>query len=337
MFGEKIMNVAFKVDVSKEIGIGHLMRCLALSEELKKRGCKCYILSKIDDNIAKKKTREFQVEFHKIKTLDDLIKFSKDQDIDWIITDCYNLDTDYIKKLKNEKFKVLSIDDNALIHYHSDIVVNQNIGANKLDYSSEKYTRFLLGPEYAIMRDELLKRKEKKERENVEKILVTLGGTDKDNLTLKVLKALETVDKNIEILAVVGPFNPHYSNLQEFIKKSDSNIKLIQSPGNMTDIHLESDIAISAGGTSCYELAYFGIPNLIVTIADNQLNIARELDNQEISIYLGKKEDVKAELVLDKVNELINNHPVRKSMNQNGKKLIDGRGKKRIVDVMESH
>jgi UDP-2,4-diacetamido-2,4,6-trideoxy-beta-L-altropyranose hydrolase len=330
------MNIAFRVDASKDIGIGHLMRCLALSEELKKRGCKCYILSKIDDDIAIKKIKEFQVEFQKIKTIDELIIFSKDKEINWIITDCYSLDSDYIKRLKNEKFKVLSIDDKALIHYHSDIVVNQNIGADKLDYSSEKYTKFLLGPAYAIMRDELLRKEEKKDREKVEKILVTLGSSDKDNLILKVLKALEIVDKNIEILAVVGPFNPHYSNLQEFIKKSNSNIKLIQSPENITDIYLESDIAISAGGTSCYELAYFGIPNLIITIANNQLNVAKELDNQEISIYLGKKEDAKAKLVLDKINELINNHPLRKSMSQNGKKLVDGQGKKKIVDVLES-
>ena len=98
------MNVVFRVDASYEIGIGHLMRCLALSEELIKRGDRCYFLSKIEDESIIKK---YNVDYQKIdadtslkKDLEMLIKFSNDNDVDWIITDHYKIDSKYINQIK---------------------------------------------------------------------------------------------------------------------------------------------------------------------------------------------------------------------------------------------
>ncbi|GAG07678.1 unnamed protein product, partial [marine sediment metagenome] len=118
-------------------------------------------------------------------------------------------------------------------------------------------------------------------------------------------------------------------------EEKDLKIRVIKSPENMANLYLESDIAISAGGSSCYELAYFGIPNIIITLADNQLNIAHELDKQKISTYLGTKNEIEIEQLKNKVKELINNDSLRKTMSQNGKKLVDGKGKERIVRFME--
>lgn len=334
------MKIAFRVDASEVIGIGHLMRCLALTEELKKRGNSCIFLSKYDNGIIHK-IKEFNVDFYKIKSSDsqeinEVLNFLKEKKIDWVITDSYKVNTEYIKKIKNKGFNVLSIDDMAIIHYYSDIVVNQNIGAEKLDFSAENYTKFLLGPKFAILRDELLEREYKIETNAVEKILVTMGGAYLNNFTLKILKILKPVDENIEFLVVVGPFNRSYEDIKTYIKKTKSNVKLIRSPEKMAEIYLNSDLAISAGGTSCYELAYFGIPNIIITVADNQIKIAKELDLEKISMYLGQMKGVSAEKLKEAVRELINNQTLRKIMSQNGRKMVDGNGKKRIVDFMES-
>ena len=330
------MNILFRVDASKSIGMGHLMRCLALSEEFKKQGYKCYILSEILDDKLIDIIHKFDVDFYKIKSKNDVIAFSKEHDIDWIVTDSYNLNEEYIRDLKNEKNKVLSIDDNAIIHYFSDIVLNQNIGSEKLKFSAEKYTKFLLGPKYAILRDELLIRNNKKDKKDVKKILITLGGTDPDNLTLKILKSLEKINKHYEFIVIVGLLNNFYKELKEFSDTSEANIRLLKSPNNMADIYLESDLAISAGGGSCYELSYFGIPNLIVTIAENQINSAKAFDERKISIFLGDKNEVSAEYVRNKFKELVNNYSLRKTMRENGRRLVDGKGKKRIVEFMGS-
>jgi len=336
------LNVGFRVDASSDIGIGHLIRCLALSEEFTKRGYNCNVISKIENEELISRIIKNKINFQKIKpkvTLEEdrniVIKFSNEYDIDWIITDHYGLNSEYIKELKKNNFKVLSIDDTAQIHYYSDILLNQNIGSEKLKFSTEKYTKFLLGTNYVMIRNQLLRRDEKNEKNTVEKILITLGGTDEDNLTLEIIKILEDINDKTEFLVLIGPLNPHENNIKDYIKEKGLKIKLIKSLEDISNIYLESDIAISAGGSSCYELAYFGIPNIIITVADNQLNIAKELDNQEISIYLGIKHEIKREQLKNKVKELINNHSLRKNLSQNGKKLVDGKGKERIVNFME--
>lgn len=332
------MKIVFRVDASQNIGIGHLMRCLALSEEFVKRGNTCYFLSKIDDALETK-VKQFNVNVKGLNKdinlsddLDFLINFSKQNNIDWIIIDHYEIDTNYIKNIKQKGFRVLCIDDCAQMHYVSDIVVNQNIGAEKLNIQTDENTQLLLGPKYVMLRDELLIRNKKVENKEVKKILLTLGGTDNDNFTLKIL---QSIFKNNEIIVILGPLNNNYYEISSFSEKIKGNIHIEKSPVNMADIYLDSDIAVSAGGSSCYELAYYGIPNIIVATADNQLKLAQELDNKKVSIFLGKKEVVKLEKIKEHIEYLINDYSLRKSMSQNGKKLIDGKGKVRIVDNIE--
>jgi len=341
---QRYMNIVFRADASKELGIGHIMRCLALSEELIRRENTCYFLSRLenDDLISRIKTNN--INFNKLngkttlhQDLETLIKFSNNNSIDWVITDSYLINSDYVKTLKQHRFNVLSIDDTADIHYHSDIVLNQNIGAEKLKISAEKYTVLLQGSKYILMRDELLKREEKKENKKVETILISLGGAEKTDLTLEILHILESITENIEILVVLGPFNTYYEYIKRQIEKSKNKIKLLTSPKNMADVYLEADIAISAGGSSCYELAYFGIPNIIITIAKNQINIAHELNHKKIGKYVGESNNLSYNKLKSTVDELIHNHPMRKMMILNGKKLVDGKGKTRVAKLMERY
>ncbi|GAG12197.1 unnamed protein product, partial [marine sediment metagenome] len=164
------MNIAFRVDASTDIGVGHLIRCLALSEELTKKPHSCFFVSKIenDDLIGKIEKNNVHFQINPNATLredvETLVKFSNENNIDWIITDHYGTNAEYIKKIKENNFNVLAIDDNAQIHYFSDIVLNQNIGSEKLKYSAEKHTKFLIGPKYAIIRDQLLVKDSKAEK-----------------------------------------------------------------------------------------------------------------------------------------------------------------------------
>jgi len=327
------LNIVFRVDATQKIGVGHLMRCISLSEELTKRKNVCYFLSKIDNNYLINKINEINI-YKKISHNEEIFKFLNENDVDWIITDHYDIKSQYIKKIQKNGYNVLSIDDTSQIHYYSDIVVNQNIGSEKLKFSSEKYTEFLLGTKYVMLRDELLKRKEKIGKKDVKKILITLGGSDNDNITLKILRSIE--NKQIEILLLIGCFNPFYNEIKNYAKKN-KNIKIIISPKNMADIYLGTDISISAGGSTCYELAYFGIPNIIITLANNQLNIANELCKKNISFYAGKKDNFNSKKLNYYIEELINNKSLYSKMKKFGIELIDGKGKKRIVNLMDKY
>ena len=337
------MKFVFRVDATKDIGLGHLMRCYALAEELVKNKNTCFFISNIDNEKIIEKIITSEIIFEKITTspeskkdLQYLINFSKKHYIDWVITDHYKISSEYIKKIKDNGFQVLCIDDTSQIYYSSEVVVNQNIVSKKIEFKTDDSTKLLLGSKYIIIREELLKRGKKIYKDNVEKILVTFGGIDYGNITIKILKILkETIDNNIQIIVVIGALNKIEENLKSEIKKLDnSQIRFVFSPENMAELYLESDIAISAGGSSCYELAYFGIPNIIITVADNQLNIAKELDKKNVSIYLGKKEDVSSNKIKENVLKLIKDNSLRKKMSKNGLKLVDGKGKKRIIEAM---
>lgn len=337
------MNVVFRVDATTHNGMGHLMRCFALSEELVKKKHTCYFLSNIDSEKLYEKINKVDIGIEKVsispksnQDLDNLIDFSKSNDIDWVVTDHYDIDSGYIREIKANGFKVLSIDDTSQIYYASDLVVNQNIGSEQFKFDADDNTKFLLGPKYVMIRDELLRRKEKKIRNDVKKILITVGGIDYDSLTLKILDILkEIIDKNVEIIVVIGPLNKFDDDFQSKINGEDKqNFRFVFSPENMAELYLESDIAISAGGSSCYELAYFGIPNIIITVADNQLNIAKKFDKRNVSVYVGRKEDFSSKKLKENVLELVNNTSLKNQMANNGMNLVDGNGKKRIVDYL---
>ena len=337
------MNIVFRVDATKNIGLGHIMRCYALAEEFVKKKNKCYFLSNIDNEIIYEKINKLNIKIMNIytspklkKDLKYLIDFSKNNNVDWVLTDHYDIDSDYIKEIKNNGFKVLSVDDTSQIYYPSDIVLNQNIGSEKLNFNTNKDTKLLLGPKYVMLRDELLIRERKKFKNNVEKILVTLGGVGYSNLIDKIPKNLkEIIDKNIEIIVIFPSLNNINEKFHLKINKfNNSNFRIVFSPENMADLYLESDIAISAGGISCYELAYFGIPNLIISIAENQLNIAKELNEKNVSVYLGKEEEFDFNIIKENILKLINDNSLRRKMSKNGIKLVDGKGKKRIIEVM---
>ena len=321
------------------------MRCFALAEELIKNKNICYFLSNIDNKNIYEKIVKSTIKIQRMsftpkqdRDIKYLLDFSNSNDVDWVVTDHYDINSGYIQKIKDDGFKVLSIDDTSQTYYSSDLVVNQNVGYERLEFHTDNTTSLLLGPKYVMIRDELLRRDEKKFRKHVEKILITLGGSDNNNLTINILKILkEIINKNIEIIVVFSPLNKINDEFQSKISTLDnSNFRFLFSPKNIADLYIESDLAVSAGGSSCYELAYFGIPNMIITVADNQLNVAKELDKNNVSIYLGRKEELTSRIIEQNILRLINDSSRRKKMVENGMSLIDGKGKQRIIEAMNN-
>src|SRR5207249_1652332 len=110
------------------------------------------------------------------------------------------------------------------------------------------------------------------------KVLVTMGGSDPDNVTLKVIQALPQVEvQGLEATVVIGGTNPHYRELEAAILQLPLPIRLERNATNMPELMAWADIAVSAGGTTLWELAFMGLPNLVVVLADNQRPAAAHL------------------------------------------------------------
>jgi UDP-2,4-diacetamido-2,4,6-trideoxy-beta-L-altropyranose hydrolase len=343
-----------RADAGTAIGIGHIMRCIALGQGWRVRGGKVIFAGYCENNTLMKRLYEENFEFEEIKSdQPDLLEIEMIQDIvrrlrepSWIVLDGYMFSPEYQEALRGEGCGLLVVDDyNHLPYYHADILLNQNIGAEKIQYNCDPDTMLLLGPTYIMMRQEFFKRSQPEELmpETANRILITFGGSDPDNITLKVIDSLWNLRiRKLKIDIVVGPSNPNLSKVEKAVSSlrnrllsMDSSIRLLVNP-DMPQIMASADLAISAAGSTCWELAYMGLPLLAVVLAENQIGIAEGLEKAGAAINLGWGTLIDSDTLCKQIEQIIFDQSTRRSMSHTGKKMIDGKGVDRIISKMKS-
>ncbi len=336
------MLIAFRADASSQIGAGHIMRCLSLAQGLKEKGGNCLFITRDYPGNLIKHVREMKFTVEIIPSDADLLQdqkltaeFCQQHLVDGIVTDSYQLSEGYLETLKIKTGFLISIDDLAQSRFPSDILLNQNLGVTEEDYQNKTAleTKLLLGPRYLLLRPEFReKRQSIQDTAPVAKrVLVTMGGGDPHNQTLKVLKGLEGVS-DLKIKAVTGAGYQYRDELKDFIECSESEVELIEDCRHMSELMIWADIAVSAGGATCWELACLGVPCLAITLAENQNVVVEELRIKGGLQSLGWYEDVTEENIRDSLEKLRPDHQKRYEMSERGKILVDGRGVERVVN-----
>lgn len=268
------------------------------------------------------------------------IALARELGAQWVVVDGYHFGGDYQRTIKDVELSLLWIDDEAHAdHYTADIVLNQNLHATEAMYAErELYTRLLLGPRYVLLRREFLKWRDwqRKIPPVARKILVTLGGGDPDNATLKVMEALKHIDlEGLQVVVLAGATNPHYAELEAAARDAPFPIRLESNVSDMPALMALSDVAISGGGSTCWEMAFMGLPNVILVLADNQRAIGEQLDARGVSVNLGEYVPLAAEGSACCVKNLLNDAVKREEMSQCGKELVDGDGTARVLILLQ--
>lgn len=331
-----MMKVAVRVDGGPNIGMGHIQRCLALSSQLKKNGAEIFFVSK-KNNIVKRKVKQEGFEVITLKdhidlkeNLRDTINAIKTCRADVVITDSYAINEHYLTEIKKTIPLLVSIDDLAKVPFPSDIVINQNVYAKDLKYRFlTGNTKFLLGPEYALLREEFADLSERKINKKVQNILITLGGSDPFNVTPKILNVLDRIQEDFNITVAIAYFFNNISEIEETVKKMSKRVELIYNSSQMASLMLSSDLAIAGGGTTLYEIAATGTPTLAFCLADNQEKNVRGMAKTDTVIDIGWRNQWKRERFYGETNELINNHLLRQKMSKMGQDLVNGGGAER--------
>ena len=303
--------VAFRVDGGKDIGMGHIMRSMALASDLKKdkNVKRVFYITKNNPSVVNKlKENDFEVitidkdlsydmEIEKVK---EIIKNEK---VNKLVTDSYEIDQNYLIEMRIVLNKLITVHDYAPFAFPSHVVINGNAYAEDLDYESYYGdTEFLLGTDYLLLREEFRNLPEIEVRDKAKNILVTVGGYDTRNLTPKVIKALNTIDfaeiddkyidkKNLHIDVVIGPSFDNVGEIVEEVQKSNLDISLNFNVSQMSELMINSDIAISSGGSTLYELAVTKTPALVMLQAENQIRVAEKLEGESI-VNLGYEKDI---------------------------------------------
>jgi len=340
-----------RADSTTRIGTGHIMRCLALAQSWQDHGGKVTFLSHCESEALHQRILKEGFEFIPIEkphpdtndlgfTLDILstITYQPSATSLWLVLDGYHFTPDYQKAIRENGYRLLVIDDMAhLDHYHADILLNQNIHASSLHYFCDRNTVKLLGCEYVLLRREFLKHKDWKREipQKANKILVTMGGTDPDNVTLKVIRALNSLnDQDLEVKIVAGQSNPNIMDLQKKHSNSPFSFELLTSVKNMPYLMTWADLAISAAGSTCWELVFMRLPSLIITVADNQIGIAESLQKTGTVINLGWHDEIDTNRISEALQKVLFDRKKMIDSSESGYKLVDGRGGKRILRSM---
>ena len=335
--------ILFRVDAGPIIGLGHLQRCLSLATALRRNDISCLFLTNDEPTIVDRIARfDFEgriltaCESWGTADLEQTLATAAVKGCSTIIIDSDYEGAYYLSQLRSAGYFVVAIEDTTPHPFPCHLVVNGDAHARKLSYSSPfKDTRFLLGPEYSILRHEFWDAWCRLLPEDIDNILVTLGGADPYNIMPKVIKSLDTLPGTFSITAIIGPFFENLAEIQAVSKQAQRSIIFVQNPDSVRDLMVQANIAVSAGGQTLYELACVGCPTIAIRIAanqDGQLGVFEEAGFLRIADH-GNHSNI-AEAVSDMVGVLLADPEARTAMSFAGQRLVDGRGALRVAQTI---
>ncbi|QDX98145.1 UDP-2,4-diacetamido-2,4,6-trideoxy-beta-L-altropyranose hydrolase [Pectobacterium carotovorum subsp. carotovorum] len=355
----------FRADASIDIGSGHIMRCVTLANELRRSGHDVYFICRDlpghlgavleKNNITYSLLRSLNHHEQHVQeasyahsmwlTVSQKVDFSQCKEIiedyhpDWIVIDHYALSDIWQKQAMTCGTKICVIDDLADRPHCAHLLIDQNTGRIADDYRDlvPEYCQLLIGEKYALLRSEFshwrafsLERRD--EINSIDNILINLGGVDKDNITEDILSALANTDmlsRSINITVVMGKTAPHLHKVIERSLVMPYKTQVLCGVDNMAELMSYADLAIGAAGSTSWERCCLGLPTIIIVLAENQKDIAKNLMGLGAVIAIEKDknciENALAELTLAKLS----------SMSKNARALVDGLGVKRVTDRFE--
>lgn len=330
-----------RADASLTMGTGHVMRCLALAQAWQDAGGRAVFAlaettAAIQARLVDESCEVFSLSGAAATEGDSrqTIARARERAAEWIVVDGYQFTAEYQRALKAAGFKVLFLDDYGhATHYFADVVMNQNAYASEKIYAArESYTRVLMGPDYCLLRREFASwRGWKREIAAVgKKVLVTMGGSDPDNVTAAVIEALRPLS-NIEVTVVAGGSNPHFESLQRLTAECGERFRLLSSVANMPELMAGADLAVAGAGTTCWEMCLLQLPMTLIDLAENQKPIAHSLESLGGAIHLGSGSNVTKEGIATRVGALLESPAERAALSASCGKLVDGRGAERVL------
>jgi UDP-2,4-diacetamido-2,4,6-trideoxy-beta-L-altropyranose hydrolase len=345
-----------RADADSVTGTGHVMRCLALAQAWQDAGgTVTFACADLPESLAQRLESE-RVAIHRFEAaassrreardIQETLRIANATRPQWLVLDGYNFGPDYQLALRDSRWRLLFIDDDwRHDRYHVDVLLNQNAGASEALYSHHKAgARLLVGCQYVLLRREFRVRPQPaiKDPQRVASVLLTLGGADQKNDTARLLKICgNCLPPDCKVHVLVGPANPHVNSLRERCKTSAGNpgekwpnFVLHVAPPNVAQIMAACDLAITAAGSSVYELGFLGIPMLLLVTAENQRAIAAALDSLGAAVWIDESSVHSAQGVARAIRSFVQDSSTRAGCARKFQTLVDGRGAARVVEAL---
>jgi UDP-2,4-diacetamido-2,4,6-trideoxy-beta-L-altropyranose hydrolase len=333
------VKVVIRADATPTIGIGHFTRCMTLARELQAADHSVEFQSHCEIPYLIKTAANNGIQIVRLNSENETKNsplIQSDQQCDWAVLDGYHFDEAAQIAAQKSADKLLVIDDTPRdINYSADLILDQNYGAESQRYPAPT-EKLLLGTDYALIRSEITSLRNhslSRSRANITSITVTFGGSDPADATGKIIEALaNNPTMTFQINVIAGPANSRIAQLAQQCDIAEFDLHV--NPSNLPEILSNSDVAISATGTTVWELMCLGVPVLSVSIADNQLPAARALERDDLIEYFGKSSELSSESISQLIADNLSDPDKLANMANRSSEIIDGNGSARVVAAM---
>lgn len=360
------MRVVFRADASLQIGIGHVMRCLTLADELRSRGAECHFICRehpgnligliqgrgfaaaampagaadfrSGDVMATPHAHwlgcDWQIDAE--QTL-DVVRAIKP---DWLVVDHYAIDSRWEEKLRPQARRILIIDDLADRRHLCDFLLDQNwFGADM----SRRYQGLvsdhcvsMLGPGYALLKPEYatLRNLMPSRDGEVRRVLVFMGGSDPTNETGKVMDAL--AQPGLEHLVVDVVLGVNHPDPGSMASKAEARLATYLHSGlpSLAGLMARADLMISAGGSTSWERMCLGLPAIVISIAENQTTTSKAMMEAGYIDFLGDRSEVEFQMIAAAVRRCLAEPPRLRRMSRKSQELVSGSGAERVCEIV---
>ena len=360
-----IMRVAFRVDASEQIGIGHLIRCMVLADQLVTQGVsvqfvcvksdeqsythlelvdhpviflekKCGSRNKVRDHISPETI--WPLDQQEVDAVETIRALSQQPPCDWLVVDHYGLDMVWENSVRVLTQRIMVIDDLANRHHDCDLLLDQGYCFGYEDrYSTllKKNCRVALGPGYALLAPEYrqLRRNPNPSRELVRNILVCFGGSDQKRLYRLVVEAFESIDMGSTRLTVVLGGSSQHLAFFERLTHHDKRVCIYKKQTTLASFMATADLFVGSIGMTTWERCCLGIPTIAISLADNQEQIAERLNSEGVIKWVGNKESINCGGLKEQFLSFLETADTGIDRDRQCT-LVDGRGVLRIVTAL---
>lgn len=352
----KTKKILIRCDSSKLIGIGHVMRCLNLAERLRDHGHDLlFVCRDLKNNIAQfiekrqfktiiLKAPELNLDFpqpedkwlevpltQELEEINSIITHYKP---DWVIVDHYAIGTEWEMNVSSFGCKILAIDDTFRRHI-VDSILDQNFQSDHYSKWLETKTSarsYYLGPRYCLLSKKYKKdlRNLKPIDEKAKNILGFFGGSDPAKMSELFIEACKLLhEEDFIFTLIIGPANERRFEIEE--KANSAKVNTIYATDDMYSLLQDSDLYVGAGGSTNWERCFLGLPALIISGGNNQIELAKNLAKIGSCSYLGKHEDIEPSFLAKEMKSLGNDKLKRISQRENSLKLEVSEGLEEVI------
>lgn len=340
----------FRADGNSTIGAGHIMRCISIADGALEKGIPSLFVTAGEGLCQTIEAHGHEciilnTEYQRmIRETEKFAPVLQEKSLLACVVDSYYVDQDYFEWLrKNIRCPLVYIDDMALFPYKCDILINYNIFGQDWEdkycklYGHLKMPRMLLGSRYTPLRREFCLKKRVGINQDARNILISTGGADPDHFTIELLHAIEhqMLDKRFNI--IVGAMNEDRNAIYKQARGM-KNVTLHESVVEMARLMLANDVAISAAGSTLYELCATQTPTITYVLEDNQVPAALAFEKAGVLQNAGDIRILGAERLAEKLItvaiELCENYQRRVTIARCQEAIVDGSGSIRIVDEL---